>query len=218
LALLGLIALQSAFTVSDLFITHFALITPLIALTAGLALGEVVRWAKARRASSPSTAAASWAVVGLALLLAAGWAVSDANSVVHYHRALATTGGYSTHSDAIYHLAEYLDQQAYTAPVALYWGIDAPVRFLTHGRVQPIDVFGYDRLDAPDAGFLARIKPYLDDWKSIYLVHAPDKTVFQGRVEAIEGEAAAIGFRWMEQIRFGQRSSEPVYMVYRFQH
>jgi hypothetical protein len=137
---------------------------------------------------------------------------------VRYHRALAISGGYSTHSDAIYHLADYLDQQGYTSPVALDWGIDAPVRFLTQGRVQPTDVFGYDRLDAPDPGFMARMKPYLDDWQSIYLIHAPDKTVFRGRVQAIQAQADAISFRWLEQIRFGQRSGEPVFMVNRFQH
>jgi FtsH-binding integral membrane protein len=212
LALLALIALQSAFTVSDLFITHLALVTPLIPLAAGLALAEVVRWAQATRSTASRAAA-----VGAALLLV-GWIASDANTVVHYHRALATSGGYSAHSDAIYHLAEYLDQQRYTSPAALDWGIDAPVHFLTKGRVQPVDVFGYDRLDAPDAGFRKRMKPYLDNWESIYVTHAPDKTVFKGRVEVIEGEAAAIGFRWLEQIRFGQRSGEPVFMVNRFQH
>ena len=43
LALLVLIVLQSAFTVSDLFITHFALVTPLIPLIAALSFGEILR-------------------------------------------------------------------------------------------------------------------------------------------------------------------------------
>jgi hypothetical protein len=154
----------------------------------------------------------------LAVLLVTGWIVSDARSITRYHRSLTVSGGYSTHSDAIYRLAEYLDQQNYTAPAALDWGIDAPVRFLTQGRVQPADVFGYDRLDAPDAGFMARMEPYLADWQSVYVIHAPEKTVFQGRVQAIENQARAIGFRWLEQIRFSQRSGEPVFMVHRFQH
>ena len=212
LVLLALIVLQSAFTVSDLFITHFALVTPLIPLIAGLALGEVIRWARAERTP------ASWLAAAVALLLIAGWAAADAYTVVRYHRALTISGGYSAHSDAIYHLAEYLDQQGYASPVALDWGIDAPVNFLTRGRVQPVDVFGYDRLDAPDAGFMSRMQPYLDNWATVYVTHAPDKTVFRGRVEAIEARSVAIGFRWLEQIRFSQRSGEPVFFVNRFQH
>jgi len=53
LALLALAVAQSAFTVSDLFITHFALLLPLIPLTAGLAVGEATeaRWRPGARIS-----------------------------------------------------------------------------------------------------------------------------------------------------------------------
>ena len=51
---------------------------------------------------------------------------------------------------AIAAVAEHLDKAKLTAPVALDWGLDAPIRFLTAGRVQPIEVFGYDSLGTPD--------------------------------------------------------------------
>jgi hypothetical protein len=209
LALLLLVVLQSAFTVSDLFITHFALIAPLPALIAGLAIGEVAQFARGK--SAPAGV-----LLLVALLLAFGLGVTDARETLRYHRILAISGGYSAHSDAIYQLADYLDQQGYTAPVALDWGVDAPVRFLTAGRVQPIDVFGYGRVDAPDPGFATRVGPYLEDWQTIYVAHAPEKAVFKGRLEAMAGWAAERGWRWLEQIRIGQRSGEPVFIVYRF--
>ncbi len=183
LALLLLILLQSAFTVSDLFITHFALLTPLVPLIAALSFGEVVRWAQGR---------ARWAAgaaIGLAAVLVVGWAASDAYTVVLYHRGLTVSGGYSAHSDAIYQLAAYLDKQGYKSPVALDWGIDAPVRFLTEDRVQPVDVFGYDRLDAPDEGFMTRLTPYLDNPDTIYIAPPPAESHLQGTAGDDRGAA-----------------------------
>jgi 4-amino-4-deoxy-L-arabinose transferase-like glycosyltransferase len=208
LALLLLIALQSAFTVSDLFITHFALIAPLPALIAGLSVAEIARFARgdAHRAG----------LTVVALLLAFGLGVTDARLTLGYHRILTVSGGYSGHSDAIYRLASYLDEQGYAAPVALDWGIDAPVRFLTADRVRPVDVFGYERLDAPDEGFARRMGPYLEDWQTIYVGHTPEKTVFRGRIETMAAWASERGWRWLEQIRIGQRSGEAVFIVHRF--
>ncbi len=209
IALLLLIVLQSAFTVSDLFITHFALIAPLPALIAGLSVGEVARGARGMRRGA-------FVLPLVAALLAFGLGVTDARETLRYHRILTVSGGYAAHSDAIYRLAEYLDQAGYAAPVALDWGIDAPVRFLTAGRVQPVDVFGYNRLDAPDPGFAARVGPYLADWQTIYVAHSPEKTVFKGRVEAMGSSAAERGWRWLEQVRIGQRSGQPVFIIYRY--
>ncbi len=205
LALLALIVLQSAFTVSDLFVTHFALVVPLIPLTAGLAAG--VLWSRI-----PGTM-----VLGvLGILLALVWAGTDAYTTIRYHRILTISGGYAAHSDAIYHLANYLDEENLTAPVVLDWGIDAPVQFLTAGRVNPLEVFGYTRIDAPDAGFADRVGPYLEDWQTIYVAHPPEKAVFKGRFEAMADWAAERDWRWFEQIRFGQRSGDPVYVIHRF--
>jgi hypothetical protein len=89
------------------------------------------------------------------------------------------------------------------------------VAFLTQGRVQPVEVFGYDQLAAPDAGFMARMKPYLNNWLTVYIAHAPNNTVFKGRVGAIEA-AQVHDLQWLEQIRFGQRSGEPVFIIYRW--
>jgi hypothetical protein len=216
IALLLLVVLQSAFTVSDLFITHFALIAPLPALIAGLSAGEVMRVVRARRATAATRGVAAVALSLAAALAVLALGVTDLRLTLDYHRILTVSGGYAAHSDAVYRLADYLDERGYTAPVALDWGIDAPVRFLTAGRVQPVDVFGYDRIDAPDEGFAARLEPYMTTWLTPYISHAPDKTVFKGRTEAIAATAAERGKDWMEEVRIAQRSGEPVFILHRY--
>jgi len=226
LALLVLIVLQSAFTVSDLFITHFALAVPLIPLTTGLAAGalwqrattELKEEGKSNKENGPSSShrSAMMAVSVAGILMVLGWAGSDAVTTVRYHRILTISGGYAAHSDAIYDLADYLDAENFTAPIVLDWGIDAPVQFLSAGRVTPVDVFGYTGIDVPDPGFIERVEPYLQDWQTIYVAHAPENTIFKGRLEAMTGWTAERSWRWFEQIRFGQRSGDAVYIVYRF--
>jgi 4-amino-4-deoxy-L-arabinose transferase-like glycosyltransferase len=216
IALLLLIVLQSAFTVSDLFITHFALIAPLPALIAGLSAGEVIRALRARWASTATLRVAVLAPALAAALIVLALGLTDLRVTIGYHRILTVSGGYAAHSDAVYRLADYLDQRGYTAPVALDWGIDAPVHFLTAGRVQPIDVFGYDRIDGPDQGFAERLEPYMTTWLTVYISHAPDKTVFKGRTEAIAGWAAERSKDWMEEMRIAQRSGEPVFILHRY--
>ncbi|OQA44620.1 MAG: Dolichyl-phosphate-mannose-protein mannosyltransferase [Chloroflexi bacterium ADurb.Bin325] len=204
LALLLLAVAQSAFTVSDLFVTHFALLLPLIPLTAGLAVAETFERGRWR----PALAA-----VGLALSLV--WLATDLRSTLAYHRVLALSGGVGAHSDAINGLADYLDAAGYRAPVALDWGLDAPLRFLTAGRVNPVEVFGYDRLDAADEGFVGRVGPYLTDQDNVYLAHAAEQTVFQGRVQALEAAANSQGWLLLQQAWFAQRSGDVLFIVYR---
>jgi hypothetical protein len=217
LALLALAVAQSAFTVSDLFVTHFALLLPLIPLTAGLAVGETIENLRCAKPCFAKIEGRRWAVVltavGVAISLA--WLVTDLRSTLAYHRVLTLSGGAGTHSDAINGLADYLDTAPYRTPVALDWGLDAPLRFLTAGRVQPVEVFGYERLDAADEGFVGRIGPYLMDQNNVYLAHAPGQTVFQGRVEALEAAANSQGWLLLQQAWFTQRSGDVLFIVYR---
>lgn len=223
LALLALMVAQSAFTVSDLFIMHYAILLPLIPLAAGLALG--VLWQNgdvgAIRLWSPRPERAQrrvpmhMALVILASLAALAWAGGDLWTTVRYHRALANSGGFATHSDAINRLAAYLDAAGYSAPVALDWGVDAPVRFLTEGRVAPVEVFGYGRLDAADDGFAGRVAPWLQDNNTVYVGHPPEKAVFRGRVEAMAELAASAGRLWLQEAWFSDRSGEVLFVIYR---
>jgi hypothetical protein len=205
--LLALIVAQSAFTVSDLFITHYVLLLPLIPLAGGLAAGLLLR---NRAAAWPSLLLA-----GVVLVAVVGWASADLWTTVRYHRVLSISGGYAAHSDAIYDLATYLDQAKISTPLALDWGFDAPVRFLTVGRVNPIEVFGYATLNAPDAGFAGRIEPFLTDATAVYVAHGPETTVFRGRLEALQALAAGRGLQLREVVHFNERNGRTLFVVYR---
>jgi len=213
IALLALIVAQSAFTVSDLFITHDALLVPLVPLSAGVLAGELLKSVRDAAQRAPSR----WYTLLSALCIAPIilWGVTDFANTVRYHRILAVSGGYGAHSDAIYELADFLRQQAPAAPLALDWGIDAPVRYLTGGLANPVETFGYERLDAPDSGFADRVNPFTNNPDNLYVAHAGEFTVFRGRVEALAALAAGRGMKLQEVARFAERSGRPLFLVYR---
>jgi Dolichyl-phosphate-mannose-protein mannosyltransferase len=230
LVLLLLIVAQSAFTVSDLFITHFALLYPLIPLAGGLAAAALVRGSRGEgeETSAPGAPGEGGGGSGrrapsflpalvsvFAVLAVVWWAAANLSTTVQYHKVLSLSGGYSAHSDAVYQLAASLDQEGTAEPLALDWGLAAPVQFLTAGRVNPVEVFGYDRMDAPDAGFNERLSGFLDDPDSLFLAHMPDVTVFDGRVDALKALAAQRGLELEEQGRFSERSGHPLFVLYR---
>jgi len=200
-ALLMLMVAQSAFTVSDLFVTHYALLLPLLPLAGGLAVAALLR------------ARPRWLLVP-ALIGLLGWAGADLWTTVRYHAALTTFGGHSAHSSAIHDLAAYLQRRNPPATVALDWGMDAPLRFLTVGRISPDEVFGYERLDAPDDGFAERVRPFLDQPGTLYLAHTAEDTVFRGRVEALAALAAEQGRALCIETQIAERSGRPLFVVY----
>ncbi len=222
-ALLALIVVQSAFTVSDLFITHYAMLVPLIPLTGGLAFGAVWKYGSAGVGEQRSASRVAREQQGirtsqllriLALIALLIWAGGDLWTTVRYHRALTASGGLGPHSDAIYELAERLDRGGLTAPVALDWGLEAQIRFLTADRVQPVEVFGYTGFDLPDSGFAARAGKFLDNWRTVYLSHVPEYTVFRDRVNALAELAGQRGLTLREQARFDERDGSPLIVVY----
>ncbi len=202
LLLLALMIAQSSFTVSGLFITHYALLLPLIPLAAALAAD--VLWHNGGRLLG---------IVAIVALL--GWGWNDLRATLAYHQALSHSGGHSAHSDTIYALARYLDERNYAAPLALDWGLSAPVAYLTAERVHPVEVFGYERLDAPDDALVARLRPFLENSDNVYLLHTPEDTVFRGRREAWERLAGEMGKSVEVEQVLAERSGRPLFIVAR---
>ncbi len=214
LLLLLLAFLASLFTLSDLFITHYALLQPVAIAVTTLALHACFflplpsvlpsvgqRWGQ------------FWPKLGY--LLVTLWLLGDITASVRYHRALATTGGLADHSDASYHLAYYLQYNGLGAPIALDWGADAPVRYLSQGTVTPIELFGYASPQAPDPQFANRLRPFLANPDNIYLLHAPGATVFQGRRESFLRLVAEQQQQAQLEITFTQRDGTPLYELWR---
>ncbi len=199
--LLLLAVAASCFTISDLFVTHYALIQPLTVTVAALGLGLAwQRWGRLR-----------WAL----LLLVVAWVALDLRPTLLYHQALGRSGGLADHSDASYHLAYHLRYNGLGAPIALDWGMDAPIRFLSENTVRPIEIFGYVSPAAPDENFVARLDSFLGNPDNVYLLHAPGQTVFAGRREAFQEALAAQGKSATLEQTFTQRDGTPLYELWR---
>lgn len=201
--------LVSIFTVSDLFITHLALIHPLAIGVAAISIDGL-------RRSLSQTFSAGWPGIRLAIPgLIFVWMAIDLNATVAYHRALAQSGGLSDHSDASYHLAYALRYGGVGAPIALDWGIDAGVRFLSEGTVRPIEIFGYESTSAPDPAFANRLAPFLEAADPAFLLRAPDQTVFAGRRQAFLEQAQSSGRSPYLAETFRQQDGTPLFELWR---
>lgn len=192
-----LLLIQTPLTPTALWYTHLALFSPI------LVLGTALSWDLLARHLSPR------AGLILILLLAAALGASSLRTDLNYHRALSASGGYADHSDASYRLADALLADGIYSPYALDWGFDAPVILVSQGQVNPIEIFGYERYDAPDAGFAERIRPLLHDPTAAFLLHAPDRTNFPGRREVLEAVAAEEGVTLETLTVIRERSGAP---------
>ncbi len=201
LALAALAFVASLVTISDLFITHYALLQPFWVAVAALG------WAT----WGADTAWRRRLAVGVAVV----WVALDLSASLRTHQALAVSGGLADHSDASYHLAYYLRYHGLGAPLALDWGMDAPVRFLSEDTVRPIEVFGYASPERPDADFAPRLTPFLANPDNVYLLHAPGQTVFAGRREAFLALVASRGLVATTEATFAQRDGTPLFEIWR---
>lgn len=163
--LIILVLLQSIVTVSALWVTHFAVIMvwPAIALA--------VTWIAVFHRFQGQRPVKLTLILLLALLL-----ITDLTNTVRYHAALTTTGGLGTHSDAVYDLTDWLAANNNVPMIAMDWGLAAPVIYLTEGKANVVEVFGYGW--QTDDRFDEIIQPYLAPEAAIYLWRAPDEIIF----------------------------------------
>jgi len=203
LLMMALIVLQSGATVSDLWPEHYLLLLPFPQVSIALGLDLLRRHLRPRRPG----AGLRPALLALALLMAGQLRVD-----LLYHRALARSGGFSAHSDANYKLAQYLDRKGRPV-VAMDWGIKTTVQFLTQGRVNPVERFGFQSLDHPNANFTADVAPYLEDRDTYYIFHAPPETVYKGRRDAFEELVRQRGLIPNGQRIIYDRSARPLFVV-----
>ncbi len=192
-----LLLLQSPLTPTALWYTHLAMFSPVLALVIAGGWELLFRELPGR-----------WGWMAAGIFIAA-MSLSGLRADVNYHRALAATGGYADHSDAVYRLTDELLARGIVSPYALDWGFDAPVILISQGRVNPIEVFGYEPYDRPDDAFPQRMQPLLQDPNAYFLVHAPDRTNFPGRREALQALAAELGLEMETVAIIRERSGAP---------
>jgi 4-amino-4-deoxy-L-arabinose transferase-like glycosyltransferase len=177
--MLAFVVLASCFTVSALWFTHYALLVPFLPMAVAVALDLLVRYVIPSGGGQKGNPIRRLIPGLVTFLVIAVLAISDLQVDLSYHQALARSGGYAAHSDASYELARYLLDQGVASPLAMDWGIDATVQFLTVGAVNPIEVFGYEW--EPDEAFEERLGSFLLNPSNLYIFHSPGETVFDRR-------------------------------------
>ena len=231
----------SLFTVSDLFVTHYALLHPLVLAVTGVALCELWQWFAPNQRAETGKATPhhghGWRRTVLrqsllrrlpfnylaqvpALRLLLGLLVSacfmlDLRTTTSYHAALSRSGGLVDHSDATYNLAFDLRYNGLGAPIVLDWGLEAPIRFLSAGTVSPIEIFGYASLLEPDEAFGLRIEPFLDNANNVYLLRTPGNELFQGRRAAFQRLVEERNGDLQREQVYAQRDGTPLYERWR---
>jgi 4-amino-4-deoxy-L-arabinose transferase-like glycosyltransferase len=185
--------LASCFTVSALWFTHYGILVPFLPMAVVVALDLVARYALPAVAVQEGNGVDRlWRLVpGVVIVLAVVvLGAKDLQVDLNYHRALTRSGGYAAHSDASYELARSLQARGVSSPLAMDWGIDATVQFLTLGVVNPIEIFGYE-WEAGQA-FNQRLAGFLSNPDSVYIFHGEEETVFRRRA-AFDDQVAAVG-------------------------
>ncbi|MBI5956423.1 MAG: glycosyltransferase family 39 protein, partial [Chloroflexi bacterium] len=219
---LGLLVLQSSFTISGLWATHLYIAVPLpqtvVALFAVLAgrwlappdVPEFNSGTSGRQARPWGTLARRALTWALPVVFVAPLFLGDLWVDLRYHQALQETGGLGRFSDAIYGLASYLDRNPKLTPWALDWGISKSVQVITQGRVNPQELYGFQETPGPD--FQRRLSEVLADPDNIYLFHGAGSVVYP-RSEAFLQAVRAAGKQAKAEQAFFSRSGELIYVA-----
>ncbi len=201
LSMLVLILIQSCFTVSGLGATHLLIMLPLPQLIIALSVEMLYQVSSSKVLLSALTA-----VVVLSLIPQDVWVD------LRYHQAVQSSGGLGRFSDAIYRLAEYLEEHHITSPVAVDWGFKNNIQILTQGTVTPVEVFQYG--SDPDEDFSREVSKYFSDPSNLYLFHSARFAAFR-RYEAFETVVRQADKAIQLERTFYQQDGTPVYYAYR---
>jgi hypothetical protein len=194
-----LVIVQSCYTISALWPTHFAIAAPLPAMIFGIAVSRAHGWQGA-------------GVVGrwLVVLAAALALVAQTLTSLGYLNAAVASGGLSFHSSAIYEVSRFLERRPEQI-VALDWGIAAQIEYLSGGRTPVEEFYGYEQVPPPSFGEALALRFGRDE---LYITHTAHREAFQRR-EAFLSAVAAAGM-WAEPIEVAARANgEPMLEVWK---
>lgn len=229
----GMLSL-SVFTPTALWFTHLAILTPWPALIIAAAADMLARSSgldrlsldrlsldvatRGRAAIRPGKylqgrvgAALSVGLLGMVAL--SGMLIYDDLEVdAAYHRELKIIKGKGDHTYASYDLARYLIGHDLRHVVAMDFGIQDRVQFLSQGEINPVEIFGHeDRLNVDEA-FRIRLREQLADPDTVYVFHAT-YPIFLNRWEAFEQEVAQQGKTWSEIELVRDPSTIPIFRL-----
>lgn len=206
----GTIFLLSCFSISILAATHLFILLPLpqLLIAACIVLGTQSVMLRLRP-RLPQLARFIPAVPLVAVLIYAGL---ELRADLRYHDALQETGGLTAFSDAIYSLADYLDENGHRQPYALDWGVRPNVMILTEGRVEPIEIFGHSL--EPGAAFDQALEQALATENPVFISQTEVSSAFPRLDRFREIVEARGGVVVLDKV-FPQRNGVPAYYLFR---
>jgi hypothetical protein len=148
--------------------------------------------------------------LGLLALIFAG---SEVWTTYRYHTTLAQSGGSGHFSDAIYELAQDLEQPGTPPVIALDWGFLRNLQLLSESRINVVERFTYS--SPPSEEFEAYLEDLVRKPDALYLFHTPKYTAFPGHWEAFDRAAYRHGLVPIPVKTYRQRDGQPVYLLYR---
>ncbi|MFL5801471.1 MAG: ArnT family glycosyltransferase [Roseiflexaceae bacterium] len=198
------VVVQSCFTISSLWPTHFAIAVMLPAIIFGVAVARARAWWAGDQRRSRRL------LRGLVALLAALVLIAQLRTSLSYLNATVVSGGRSFHSTAIYDLARFLAGRPEHI-VALDWGISTPVEYLGGGHTPIEEIYGYEQTPPPSFGEELR-KRFGDD--ALFVTHAENQEAFPRRAAFLQ--AVADAGMWAEPLNVSVDSAGwPIFEVWR---
>jgi hypothetical protein len=154
--------------------------------------------------------------LGLAAVVALGamLAYDDLEVDAAYHRELEIVGGKVDHTNASYRLVEYLEMHGITDVVAMDYGIQDVVQFLSEGTINPAEIFGHEDREKVDLAFPIRVREQMQNPQAVFVFH-DTYPEFRNRWEAFQEIVAEEGRRWTEEQIIYDWSAIPVFRLVR---
>jgi hypothetical protein len=208
-------------TPTALWFTHLSILTPwpilaiaaladMVARRSGL---DKLNLGRVRAFGGWRWAAAFGLGLGAVLALVGVLIYDDLEVDVAYHRGLKRIGGKFDHTSASYTLVEYLQEQQISDVVAMDWGIQDVVQFLSEGEINPAEIFGHENWEDVDPAFAIRVRERLDDPNVVYVFHTQPH--FRNRWEAFEAIAAQEGKTLVEEKTIYDPAAIPIFWLVR---
>jgi hypothetical protein len=198
----------SCFTIGGLTPHHLLILLPLPQIMISLFIYGAVRLL--RGVNSSDRVRRMLTIVPLAVVMVI--VILDLGVMRGYHGAMNETGGVGMFSDAIYGLADYLEDNGATTPLAVDWGFRKNIQLLTKGAVNPVEIFQYS--SEPGEEFSREVFKRLSDPNNLYLFHSAQFAAFR-RYEAFETVVRQANKAIQLERTLYQRDGTPVYYVYR---
>ncbi len=186
---------------------HLTLIWPIPQALLGVALVGIV---DALASASPRAYRLGLTATGLAAICLVG---SEARTTYSFHQALARSGGQGHYSDAIYALANDVEQAGAPGAVVFDWGFLRNLQIITANRVPLQEAVTYTSPPAPE--FEEIVQKLMAQPRGLYVFHSPRYTAFPGHWEVFERVAYRNRLLPVLWKTYRERNGEPVYLAYK---